>query len=465
MGDGVSGRRIFPATMEGQLITVFAVSFILMFGSIVAVELARRESPIDVAMSDRTSVRLNTIKPAVDGLAPENAALEAQKLSSCHFGYTVTARPALLEGGQGDVADVSRYLESALGLVEGDVVAGFREVTRDDFAFSMCADGEIRLPAQTLLLAVRLQNGAWLNAEVHPHEWHYDELASLWSGYAAIFLLVGGLAIFFVRRIGAPIRNLTNSMQEFGRGLEVDDLPETGPPDVAKAMQSFNQMQRRVRTDMEHRLKTLASISHDLRSPLTSLRLKAELVTNNDTRDSLVRSVTKMEQITASALDLLRADIRTEATETFDLAGLVSNECDDMQRDDLIADYDGPDKLEFEGRPGLIVRALRNLVDNANQHASGASVKLATVADTVEIRVSDNGPGIPEHELEKALVPFERLTKERSPGKGGFGLGLSIVESVAQAHGGSLLLRSNPREGLTAIISLPRRASRSIEEY
>lgn len=402
--------------MEGQLIVVFAASFVAVFAMIVVIELGGRPSVVDVALSEVTMTRFRAVRPVLERLKITEAAIEAESMSSCHFGYTVSPNSELLDNSPPDTASVRQYVSQQLQIDLSGVIVGYRDVTRSDFAFSTCADNEIKLPMRSLIISIRLENGAWLSAEVHPHEWHYSELASLWLRYAAIFLLVGGVAIFFVRRIGGPLRRLTAATQRFGQGLEAEELPEAGPPDVADAIRSFNLMQHRVKTEVEHRMKTLAAISHDIRSPLTSLRLKSEFIEDSELRSSLVKSIAKMEQITASALDLLRADDRNESARQVNLAHLIRGECEDYQQGGVNVRYHGPINLEFRLRPILVIRAFRNLIDNANQHADSADVELHRRSDTVVIRVIDNARVSPREILRKhwnhlndSLMPVIRM--------------------------------------------------------
>ncbi len=314
----------------------------------------------------------------------------------------------------------------------------------------------MKLPFDGLVISVRTASGQWLNAEVHPHEWHLTPNMTGWllrSG--AAFLLVGAVALIFVRRLSKPINRLTEAAKAFGTGLEVAEIPETGPPDVRRAIHSFNAMQRQVAGEVKRRTNTLAAIGHDVRSPLTALRLKAELIEDEAARADFIASIEKMERMTTSALEFLKGESRSEPKKQIDLCALVESECADFAEVGASVAFacDGP--VHYRGRPDALSRAVRNLIENAVKYASHADVSVRRAESHVEIVVSDTGPGIPADKLALVLEPFERLSSAREANAGGFGLGLSIARAVAEGHEGALALTANVPCGLCAVVRLP----------
>ena len=455
MGRG-PGLLNWLRTTEGHVVSVLVASFVLVFGAVVALEFSGRETAIDVVKAEATIGRLQATYSVLKGLEGEQAQREAKRLSSCHFGYAVSLQPDANPSSLPDIASLRNWLSRQLGLDLSAVSLGYRVVTVKDFSFDECSATEIGLPNRSLIVSLLLDQGEWLNVEIHPHEMHVDEFTASLGMYTLIFALVGSLTVYLVKKIGAPLRLLTSAMHQFGQGLEVEEISVQGPPDIANAIQSFNKMQRRVRSEVRHRMRTLAAIGHDLRSPLTSLRLKAELLTDSEARQTIARSISKMEHMAANAVDILREDVGSEVRREVDIARLTKEECEDMASEGLIVEFEGPESHMFPCKPILVTRALRNLVENANQYASGAKLELCAQVDAVTLIVSDDGPGIPEHSLERALAPFERLSESRNGDQGGFGLGLWIVANVAKAHSGTLRLVSRDPSGFSAILTLAK---------
>jgi signal transduction histidine kinase len=210
-----------------------------------------------------------------------------------------------------------------------------------------------------------------------------------------------------------------------------------------------------VRDEFEQRTNTLAAIGHDMRSPLTALRVKAELVEDEETRKDLILSIKKMEQITTSALQFLKADAGGEKFKLVDLQSLIDSECADFADRGEDVSFEGTDDVQYACQPEALASAVRNLVENALKYAGHASVHLQKQTHQICIQVSDTGAGIPEHRREESMQAFVRLSSARESSQGGFGLGLALVKAVVKAHGGKLELKSNSPQGLIAILILP----------
>jgi signal transduction histidine kinase len=235
----------------------------------------------------------------------------------------------------------------------------------------------------------------------------------------------------------------------------VPRLPESGPDDIRQTAEAFNRMQERLQRFVEDRTRMLAAISHDLRTPLTSLRLRAEFVQDDDLREKMLKTIEEIQTMTEAALAYAREDAAVEATRTVDLSALVGSLCDDLA--DLgqnVTVSDGP-KVLYRCRPDALRRAIRNLVENAIRYGERATVSVVGSAESLDIVVEDGGPGIPPADMEQVFAPFFRLEQSRNRETGGVGLGLSIARAIARHHGGDIVLE-NQRKGLRAIIRLPR---------
>jgi signal transduction histidine kinase len=442
--------------MAGQMIAILALSFALLLAVLAVLEILDQEDVVEWAGNDLTVARLKRMRPAAELMSADQIGDFLAATSSCHEGYTVTDEPFEAVESSADTEDISRRLAHQLGLEPARVRVGRARLTRGDFSYRECGASAIDLPADGIVISLGLRSGRWLNAEVHPHEWHVRRDMVRWSTRSiGAFLLVGAIAVFCVRRLTRPLDELTGAARRFGDGLKLSPVEEGGPPDLKRAIRSFNAMQRQVAGEVERRTHTLAAISHDVRTPLTALRIKAELVADDETRRDLVTSIDDMERMTSSALQFLRGEFRTEPMRTIDVAALVESECINFEETGRRVTFAGETSLPYSCRPDALACALRNLIDNAVKYGGGAVVGLHRGQDAVAISVSDHGPGIPEDRRARALQPFERLSPASERDVGGFGLGLAIAQAIVEGHDGQLLLEANEPSGLIATIRLP----------
>jgi signal transduction histidine kinase len=429
-----------------------------LFVGLTGLDLLARDSPLEWAQSEASIVRLARMRTVIENIEPGRRAGFAAAISSCHDGFTLTPQPFAPVSTSTHTATVGTRLAQALGIPADAAVVGLARLTRAEFAYAQCDADEISLPMDAAVASVRLSSGEWLNAEVHPHEWHPGHLFERIAGYGAVCLLVGALAIALMHRLNRPLNDLTRAAQRFGNGLNAATVPVTGPRDLREAIDAFNVMQTRVAREVTHRNQTLAAISHDLRAPLTALRIKAELVEDDVRRADLVATIDRMERLVASALEYLRGEARSEPIRNIDLGAMLASECSDFEEAGQTAVYAGVASFHYPCRPDALARAVRNLIENANKYAHGAMVGMSASATIVEIVVSDDGPGIPQESRTLALEPFWRLSVARESDRGGFGLGLAVVDAIARGHDGELVLSDNEPCGLVATIRLPRRS-------
>jgi signal transduction histidine kinase len=286
------------------------------------------------------------------------------------------------------------------------------------------------------------------------------EKSETFSRVAAVsFLLsavtVGAAAILVARMQTRSLRALADASEKLGRGEMVAPLPTSGPPEVAATARAFNTMQERLSEYFRDRLRLLAGIGHDLRTPLTTLRLKAEFIDDEAVRDDIIATIDEMTVITEATLAFSRAEATTEASQRIDLAKLVDEVAEGFRlADENVAVAPSP-AFSFVCRPVALRRALRNLIENAVRYGGSASVCVTRDADGATITVEDKGPGLPEHLIEEAFKPFVRLETSRNTETGGLGLGLSVARSLVKAHGGTLTLENGPGGGALARVRLP----------
>ncbi|WP_222184185.1 sensor histidine kinase [Geminicoccus harenae] len=332
--------------------------------------------------------------------------------------------------------------------------ADWRELPPQAWPLSRAAKFIYLDQAYGMGLAVRLENGAWLNAvyakSVQNALWTPQSATSL----AITALVLSVIAVIVARSVARPLRRLAAAAELLGRGETVEPLPETGPDDIRQTAEAFNRMQARLQRFVEDRTRMLAAIGHDLRTPLTSLRLRAEFVADPDVQEKMLKTIDEIQTMTEAALAFAREEATAERTRTVDLTALVESLCDDLA--DLGQDVtflDSP-RFSYRCRPDALRRSVRNLVENAVRYGERARVRIVKAADSIDIVVADDGPGIPDAHAERAFAPFFRLEHSRNRETGGVGLGLSIARTIARHHGGDITLATRP-DGMTATISLP----------
>jgi signal transduction histidine kinase len=259
-----------------------------------------------------------------------------------------------------------------------------------------------------------------------------------------------------VRRVTAPLGNIAQAAERLGRDISTPPLAEIGTIEMRRAVKAFNQMQERLRRLVKDRTRMLAAISHDLRTSLTSLRLRIEDVENPAEREKMLATIADMTAMIEATLAFARDDAIAEPRRRVDVTALLASIVDDMAAAGHAVTMADAPPLVWECEPRALKRAVSNLVENAVKYGTAARLSIRTDPAIIEITVDDDGPGIREGEIEKVFQPFYRLEESRSRDTGGIGLGLAIAQSVVQAHGGEIRLSNRVHGGLRATVSFPR---------
>ncbi len=434
---------IWPRSIAGRtflvlLLGLFAVQVVgLTIHAVDRIELQR------AAQARETLARMGALWRATVTAAPATR-VEIARTVELPEGFAVdfAAEPAV-------VGTASRRLERAepwLGRLGGPPHLRPREVRVAE------------LPSGGITASLRLPDGMWMNVTARPPR------PSPWSSptfLAALALMTGAVAalsFWAVRRLTAPIRELAQAAERLGRDVNAPPLPETGPREVAQAAAAFNTMQERIRRFIADRTTMLAAIGHDLRTPITRLRLRAEFVEDEALRAKILADLAEMETMVGATLAFARDDAAREPAVVTDLAALVrtvADEANDLAGRTAVI-VEAPAALALPVRPVALKRAVGNLVNNALAYAGACRIRLEPPeGGVVRIVIEDDGPGIAETDLERLLQPFQRGEPSRSRETGGAGLGLPIARGVARAHGGDLTLANRSPRGLAATLSLP----------
>ncbi|AJW99531.1 HAMP domain protein [Burkholderia gladioli] len=305
------------------------------------------------------------------------------------------------------------------------------------------------------LLALELRDHSWVAFNATRRVWGLSEPAQV--AFALIFVAVSILAaaLLATHYLARPIRQFADDLRAFGGDPRTSPLLEAGPHELRAAIAAFNTLQAQLRRFVEDRTAMLAAMSHDLRTPLTKIRLRGEFIEDEDQRTRLFRDVDDLQAMADSALSFFRDDFTAEEPTAFDFAGLLHAMADDYADHGEHVSYAGPERLVFTGRPFSLRRACMNLVDNALKYGDCAELELHGDESQIRITICDRGPGIPAGTFEQVFAPFFRLEKSRNRTTGGMGLGLTSARAIVRAHGGDIKLANRPSGGLQVGITLP----------
>lgn len=304
-------------------------------------------------------------------------------------------------------------------------------------------------------VSLALSSGQWFNARARPPapSWLWLKATLTSVGITAVLLTL--TLLLAVRRILRPMNELSRAAHAFGRGEKVQ-IPEKGPEDVREVTRAFNQMQDQVGRAQEDRARLLAALAHDLRTPITSMRLRVEMLPEGEDRDRLLDSLREMQHLAEATLDFIRGST-TEQHRRYDLATLLDSLCGDLQEMGLAVHCQDSPRCVLQGQPEAVKRALRNLIENAVNYGEQAEVTLATTGTEAVVTIVDQGPGIPEAERERVFEPFYRLERSRSRETGGAGLGLAIARTLIRGMGGEVRLGAGSGgQGLQVSVALPK---------
>jgi signal transduction histidine kinase len=301
--------------------------------------------------------------------------------------------------------------------------------------------------------AVRLDSGSWLNAVARLPGPRPAPFGLLISALVALIATTAGAALIS-RQIGRPLADLATAARALGSGQSNVTAPVSGPDDVRRASTAFNAMAERLGRQLGRQRQMLWALSHDLRTPITALRLRAELIEDEAARQRFLAPIAEMEQLTEQALALARAGASEEARMRVDLAEIARTLCGELQDIGLNITADAPAAVMVDCRPSEIARALRNLAENAVKYAGAGILHVHAGDGGVVAEVTDDGPGVAQEQLARVAAPFFRSDTARSEASGA-GLGLAIVQAIADEHGGRLELANRAPRGFSAKLILP----------
>lgn len=478
-------RRLLPQSLAGRLIVLLILAIVVSQAVSFAIFFDERRIAIHSAAREQIVSRTASIVLLLERTPASLHQRVLETASSRRLLYSLDAEPAVAATPGSESNRLARELQVLIGdpsrsarvvIWQDEPADGWpadwrrrrehHERMHDGFDDDDDDDDEHQWrdrrrwwPVAGLSISVGPIEGRWLNAVtvtgLPPTE-------RFWPPFFPVLLMALAIAvtvILAVRRITRPLSRLADAADRLGRGEEIDPLPDEGPAEVRRTTQAFNRMRDRLQRFVADRTRLLAAISHDLRTPITTLRLRAELLDDDEARERMLATLDEMERMTEATLAFAREEAQHEDTRTVDLSALVASLCADLADLGHAVEWTDGGPLPFACRPTALKRALRNVVENAVRYGEHARVAILPREDVVTIAVDDDGPGIAAADRERVFEPFVRLDESRNPETGGIGLGLAIARSIVRGHGGDLTLENRDEGGLRATIRLPRRSA------
>lgn len=310
-------------------------------------------------------------------------------------------------------------------------------------------------------LSMPLADGRWLNVSARLRRPDLQmPPAILGTSLLSLALILAALWLG-LSRITDPLRRLAAAADRFGLDGRPPEMPTEGPREVRALSEALARMHARLTAMVTNRTRMLAALGHDLRSPITALRVRAEMVDDDETRERMGATLDEMQDMVESTLAFARGVSADQAMEETDLAELVSELVGELSEAGPQITVEWREPVRTEIRRTAVRRALRNLLENAQRYGGGARVRVGPAGSGAEILIDDDGPGIPPEDLDRVFDPFTRLETSRSRATGGVGLGLPIARAILRAHGGDVALSNGSEGGLRARATLPGPASGS----
>ncbi|MCX8995703.1 ATP-binding protein [Rhizobiaceae bacterium BDR2-2] len=432
-------------TIRGQimLIVVFAIVFVLMTGRLLdRVDTFEYVTAADV---DLIGQRAHTLSLLLQGAGPEDRQRIVTRAAEAGIDLDIVSRRQI------DALPKPEDFQSRIGRLvtylfppDMDLPAGASMIvyeTRRAFAMPIDDDDALiyKSVPDTMLTT--------------------DLTGRVLYSFLSFVTLVGLFSVFAVRAITAPLKSIAGKLQDTEAFIaQPQPLEENGSVEIIELTRALNEMRSRIRDMIESRTRMLRSVSHDLRTPLTRARMRAERIGDSAVRDQILSDIAQVNALINATLDFLRDDRKTEKRERTDIASVMQTICFDFSDMGGAITYEGPARLVWPCKPGALTRAITNLCENGLKFATQVQMVLREDGASLRIEILDDGPGIPKPFRHEVLEPFFKMDAARTRGtdQTGFGLGLSIVDEIVRDHGGVIVFDDNVPHGLRVSIVLPR---------
>ena len=442
-------KRLLPRSLVGQMALLMGIALLLALLAGFAFAVVERQQFNRAEVDTPAITRFTSTLADFVHAAPEFQTLVLNDASQRRAHYEIASATSVDSSLQqrGDTVERLRQSLSDAGV----------SISNARAAIGPPAPGRSGHRGASLLLSVQLPDKRWVNARIGVPTAPPLITPELWVGASLVYLFVLAAAVLVAMRIARPLHNLTEAAEAFRGRNEPLEVTPSGPTDLRNAILAFNAMNERMVKLLEEKDRTLGAIGHDLRTPLASLRIRAESVEPEEERDRMIATIEEMTATLEDILTLARVGRSRERFEQEDVSALAEAVAEDYRELGQPVTFASDGTHVADVQPNLLRRALRNLIDNALKYAGSAEIEVKEGEGTVTLGVLDPGPGLAPDELQRISGAFYRAEPSRNRETGGAGLGLSIAEAIADAHGGTLAFANRDGGGLIATISLPVR--------
>jgi signal transduction histidine kinase len=464
--------KLMPSSLFGRTLLVLAAGLLVAQAASVLINLFDRGSSVYRLAAFQIAARIGQAARILNRLPVEERSKVVEEIAGRHL--RVSLAPSSVPVGQG-LAEHDRYAEDFAASLQRQIGAAWpvsvditsqprsrrapgEGTTATRFEMWLARHFYFLLPdTYSIIAQVGLEDGsvAVFNANI-PQE-PLSRLESLIRQLVLLLAVCFALAALLVRMITRSLQRLAHAADALGDDPGGAPLEPDGPSEIRRVIGAFNRMQAKVRGYVLERARILSAMSHDLRTPITRMRLRAEMLPDPDLREKMTRDLDEMETMVRSTLEFFGGLEKEPQRQPVDIGALVDSLCEDRREVGQQASVRGAPRAPYVGHAHSLRRCLDNLIENAVRYGERADIEIEDSASLLRIAVRDYGPGIPESETERVFEPFYRLEASRNRASGGTGLGLSIARNIARWHGGDVKLSNAPdTEGLIAELALPR---------
>jgi len=458
--------RLLPASLFGRTMLVLVAGLIVAQVGSMAIHLFDRGSSVYRLASLQIASQIAQTVRVLNRLPTDQRAKVVQEVSGPHLRAALRREPVEVASGFSEhdryEAEFTEEVQRQIGArwpIRADINPHPRDGDQSPgpFALWMARHFYFLLPEPfSIVVQVVLEDGTVVVFDVNVPQEPLSRLEAIVPLILLLMLVCFSLSGFLVRMTTGSLDRLARAADAIGRNPEDAPLADSGPSEIHRVIAAFNRMQQRVLDYLVERGRLLTAISHDLKTPITRLRLRAEMLSDGEIRAKMLRDLEEMQTMVGTTLDFFRTTGSNPQRQPVDIGALIESICEDRRESGPALSVRGAAQAPFRADPQALRRCLENLIENALRYGGGAEIEVTDSSDRLRIAVIDRGPGIPESELERVFEPFYRLDASRNMDSGGTGLGLSIARNIARWHGGDVTLRNAPGGGLIAELALPR---------
>lgn len=463
--------RLVPESLFGRMLIVLAVGLLMAQAASLVLNLFDRGGSVYRLAAIQIAARIAQNARILDRLPPAERPKVLESVDGRHLRVALSERPVPVTSG---FEEHDRYERAFLELLRTQIGKPWPlSVEIASQARTLRAPGEdsVATPLETwlaryfyyllpstysIVAQVRLEDGTVaVFSAVVPQE-PLSRLESLVPQLLLLLAVCFALAAVLAYMTTRPLDRLAQAADAIGDTPDGAAIDERGPSEIRRVTSAFNRMQRRVREHLQERTRLLGAISHDLKTPITRLRLRTEMLADREAGVKMQRDLDEMEVMVNSTLEFFRGLGAEPQRRPIDVDALVESIAQDRREVGQPLRVSGTARAPYPGHSQTLRRCLENLIENAVRYGGSAAIELDDTPERLRIAVRDHGPGIPQAELQRVFEPYYRLDSSRNLGTGGIGLGLSIARNVARWHGGEIELANAPGGGLIAAVVLPR---------